>query len=690
LIHFYKRIMNRQGNQLPNNLPQLQNLIKRDAESYKEEFSQQLRHFNSTLAVFELSPEKFNESLDELVMFLAQVAKCYQTELAEFPATLVNLLEKHATVLDGNMRLSFCRALILLRNKALIAPVELHKLFFHLLRCQDKSLRSFLKDNIVNDIKNVNAKSKDQKLNASLQNYMMTMLRDPASIAAKTSLDVMISLYKKNIWRDAKTVNVISTACFSKITKIMVTALKFFLGSDEENDEEDSDDEEDLPTLKEVKMQNKFNKKTRKREKYLENIKKAHKKKKRKSNAASYNFSALHLIHDPQDFAERLFKKLEGLTERFEVKVMMLELVSRLMGTHQLILLNFHPYIARFLTPHQREVVRLLQFTAQAAHEMLPPDTVESSLKAIVNNFVTERNSAEVMAVGLNAVRELCGRCPLVMTAELLTDLAEYKTYKDKGVMMASKSLIQLFRTLAPDLLHKKDRGKPTEATILAKRKEFGETNVVDFIAGAEILDTKDDEDDDEDESDDSEEEEEDDDKEGGQNGRAPVLSLEEKEAKAREATLGRILSDSDFRKIAAAQLRKQVEGVRKGGKGTKRKAEDAGLEDDWVNVDYGEDEALVEGRNELVNLDDIELVHKKKKHDKEARMETVMAGREGREKFGHISKKGPGASMTNKQKNKKKNFSMMKHKIKTKGKKSFREKQVALKKRLIKSQKFK
>ena len=88
-------------------------------------------------------------------MFLAQVAKCYQEDLAEFPATLVTLLERHATVLDGNMRLSFCRALILLRNKGLIAPVELHKLFFHLLRCQDKSLRSFLKDNIVNDIKKI-------------------------------------------------------------------------------------------------------------------------------------------------------------------------------------------------------------------------------------------------------------------------------------------------------------------------------------------------------------------------------------------------------------------------------------------------------------------------------------------------------------------------------------------------------
>jgi hypothetical protein len=33
-----------------------------------------------------------------------------------------------------------------------------------------------------------------------------------------------------------------------------------------------------------------------------------------------------------QEFAEKLFKKLEGLTEKFEVKVMLLELVSRLMG----------------------------------------------------------------------------------------------------------------------------------------------------------------------------------------------------------------------------------------------------------------------------------------------------------------------------------------------------------------------
>ena len=32
--------------------------------------------------------------------------------------------------------------------------------------------------------------------------------------------DIMIELYRKNVWNDAKTVNVISTACFSKVTKV--------------------------------------------------------------------------------------------------------------------------------------------------------------------------------------------------------------------------------------------------------------------------------------------------------------------------------------------------------------------------------------------------------------------------------------------------------------------------------------
>ena len=49
---------------------------------------------------------------------------------------------------------------------------------------------------------------------------------------------------------------------------------------------------------------------------------------------------------------------------------------------------------------YSTDVTKMLLFAAQASHELLPPDVLEPVVGVIVSNFVTERNSAEVMAVG--------------------------------------------------------------------------------------------------------------------------------------------------------------------------------------------------------------------------------------------------------------------------------------------------
>merc|ERR1712025_1275740 len=94
---------------------------------------------------------------------------------------------------------------------------------------------------------------------------------------------------------------------------------------------------------------------------------------------------------------------------------------------------------------------------------------------------------------------------------------------------------------------------------------------------------------------DDDEEDEEDEDDEAQAEEKVEkkndILTLEEKEQKARDATMGRILTDEDFRKIAAAQLRKQVEGVRKVSKGVKRKLAQAEDEEGWINVGEGDND---------------------------------------------------------------------------------------------------
>lgn len=88
--------MVRHNNQLPDNLPQLQNLIKRDAESYREEFLQQYQHFLSVLEIFRLEPDKENKSLCESIMFLAQVRMCYYSDFKR-------ILTVSVTILGGTM-----------------------------------------------------------------------------------------------------------------------------------------------------------------------------------------------------------------------------------------------------------------------------------------------------------------------------------------------------------------------------------------------------------------------------------------------------------------------------------------------------------------------------------------------------------------------------------------------------------
>lgn len=220
---------------------------------------------------------------------------------------------------------------------------------------------------------------------------------------------------------------------------------------------------------------------------------------------------------------------------------------------------------------------------------------------AVANNFITERNSTEVIAVGLNAIREICDRCPLAMNEDLLGDLVLYKTYKDKAVSSAAKSLIQLFREKNPQMLHRKMRGKPTEESVIesSKIRQYGELDAKSYIPGAEIIDLDDteqkesektikieDSDDEEggewveSESEDekpkkrkhSEDDEEEssegewvdvssdgEDQENSEQDQTKLMSLAEKEERAQKISTERILTQEEFKKIKIEQLKKKL-----------------------------------------------------------------------------------------------------------------------------------
>lgn len=67
-----------------------------------------------------------------------------------------------------------------------------------------------------------------------------------------------------------------------------------------------------------------------------------------------------------QTFAEELFKRLNKSTgEKFEVRLAMMSVISRVTGVHKLLLLNFYPFLQRYMLPHQRDAPTLLAIMVQ-------------------------------------------------------------------------------------------------------------------------------------------------------------------------------------------------------------------------------------------------------------------------------------------------------------------------------------
>lgn len=277
--------------------------------------------------------------------------------------------------------------------------------------------------------------------------------------------------------------------------KVIVGGVGFFLGGDQEREEmEDESSDDDAINMGKLKHQIGINKKSKKRARAMENaISTVKKKEKKKKQPHPLNFSAFHLLHDPQGFAESLFSKhLQNPRSKLnlEHKLLVLQLVSRLVGLHKLTILPLYSYFLKYLNPRQPSVTSFLAFLAQATHNLVPPEDLEPLIQKIANEFVSEAAAAEVASAGLNGIREICVRQPLAMNPTLLQDLVMYKKSKDKGVMMAAKGLLGLYRDVGADMLKKKDRGKEAAMGLRAgdhKERRFGE-EAVGGIEGLELL----------------------------------------------------------------------------------------------------------------------------------------------------------------------------------------------------------
>ncbi|BEI81033.1 hypothetical protein CcaverHIS002_0201930 [Cutaneotrichosporon cavernicola] len=505
------------------NLPQLQNLVKRDPVAYKEEFMIQYNHYLSLLRLQTVAPaagssnDKTTDSFEDLITFVSQCAQCYPKITEDLPKQLSAMLlgKDGFMMLKGDTRETAVRNLVMLRNKDVIDSIQLLQTLLPLLPHAGRDLRQTIRRTILTDLKTSNLKAKNHRLNRVVQGLLFGMIESGMGAEvignkgkgksketggeAMWAVMMVRELWRKGVWTDSKTVSIAALAAFHPNTKVQSAALHFFLGSDADADREDDSDDEDTVAnarrdLKGAQHRAGINKDGRKRQRQVEKLNRATSKaRKDRATQVSVNFPALELLNDPQTFGEKLYDNLHKHDKQYslEHKVLIMQLLSRVMGVHKLCILGFYTYIIKYLTYHQLQVTLILVALAQSVHELTPPDVLTPVIRKLAQEFVHPGVGAEVIAAGINAIREVCRRQPWCMEEDLLSDLIEYKKSKDKGVATAAGGLLQLFREVNPGMLRKRDRGKTaTMGLIDGQVAAYGYSKVAaEGIEGLELLD---------------------------------------------------------------------------------------------------------------------------------------------------------------------------------------------------------
>uniref|UniRef100_A0A7S1XCX0 Protein SDA1 n=1 Tax=Compsopogon caeruleus TaxID=31354 RepID=A0A7S1XCX0_9RHOD len=699
-------------------LEMLQSRCRKDPRSYQKEYEEQVRHLEALLEAAALSPGEVSHVLEDVVGFVSSLAALYSS-VGDPAGKIMETLGRVGEVMNPSTRRALVRGLGILRARGRADGFDTAVLYFRLLRCHDKALREQLRGLLISDLKSVSKKTKESPLHRKLQGFLFGVLRDPDEILVKRSLLVVTELFRRKIWNDARTANVIASACFHDSVAVVIIAVRFIIDSatgrgSHDSDESSDSDEDQLncggqADVRAKEMWNAYNRTARKNSRKKKRVEKAVARLRRKDKDTTRDAfhdpqSAIFLINDPQDMAERLFHDLlhRRRNEKFDIRLSILNLLTRLIGAHQLIVLNLYPFLQRYMQPHQQDVTLILAFLAQSCHPLVPPDALYPLVRTLADNFVSDRCSPESIAAGLNSIRAICSRVPLAIedpesqdpegAAALLQDLIEFKLSRDKGVSIAARSLMQLYRDVNPGLLKKKDRGKDA---IREKRDrggfaiKYGQGAPVSHVPGLELLDVEEDLIDaaDEDELPESEEsgDEESEEQLSGEEGQEGDNNGQQSDYSQPSEDNGSDLEDSSDSQIAIDL--ESAENDEAGDPNVSVMIDRTRILDDddfrRIRQRQGElDLSRAMGKpidtSRAVDREEIESYVKKKRRTLEERLESIRAGQAERVKYGSkLGRREKTGGTSNREKLRKKEHVMVIHKTKRKRQgESMRERQ--------------
>ena len=461
-------------------LPQYQDRVKRDKESYKEEFLKILKKFEEQFNIFLFNPSRKIKGFKELLMFFAHLSHLFKEETAFIPKGLCKIISENYLTIPHEVRLTIVDSLSIMCKSGILSLLEVIPLFFNLMRCQDKILRKRLTDYIISSLTKVNEKHKNVNINKNIQNFCEKLLEDSNKKLARKTLNIIVNLYQKKIWNDSRTINMLANiAVNAKDIKISSAACKFFL-SEYDTEQGDSSDEEDLEELKnKYKLLGKgYSQKTKKRKAKLKQLMKSieRKEERNKKIKTNTNFLPIDQLNDPYTFAEKLFHLMSSFQSgNFSHKLIILRLLGRILGRHRLIINNFFNSMIPLIKAEQKDLNIILASIIEATHDQIPPIELESLIKKLFDFFISDVLPPQQITLGLHTLYGIMERCPYCINEEYFNICEELRNYKNKSVANAARAVCNLYKE------HNDKKG-------IENGFGFGDAKNNDTIEGIELL----------------------------------------------------------------------------------------------------------------------------------------------------------------------------------------------------------
>ena len=364
-----QRLRGGRASGLGQQLQSLQYVMKKDPEGYAAELDGQVATFQERLKAWESSPLQHHQELGELAIFLAHMSPLYPDRVTFLPGQVMQRLRDNSTAMLSEVRTKFCESLTLMCAKKQLPLSDLCSTFFRLFQVPDKKLRSYLYASCLNAIKRFNAKSVDQRVNRQIQRDLAEWLHGQDGPSGRMAINIFMELFRRRMWDDDHVVNIIGAACFSRQNKVRGSAVNFLLGIDDELDDGGDDfglgGGDDQPAKKRIKRIKLAIVKKHKKKALRKALKEQAKEDERvrlegpasvRRRREAPSFSALDRLHDPQAFAERMVLLMNkwSTTLNFDHKLLMMELVSRVIENHRFFVTEYFDLIMRYLQPGQQ------------------------------------------------------------------------------------------------------------------------------------------------------------------------------------------------------------------------------------------------------------------------------------------------------------------------------------------------